>query len=167
AFFVQSPSAEEPGAMCTLESVTETGRPAVWSLIGNTPLVRVKRLEPHPGVEVHAKLESRNPGGSVKDRAAAAMILDGLATGALRPGRTLLDSTSGNTGIAYAMLGASLGHPVTLCVPSNVTEERKRLLHVYGAEVIWTSPMEGSDGAIRMARHLYAEHRDRYFYPDQ
>jgi cysteine synthase B len=153
--------------MCTLESMTETRRPAIWSLIGNTPLVRVRRLEPHPGVEVHAKLESRNPGGSVKDRAAAAMILHGLGTGALRPGKTLLDSTSGNTGIAYAMLGASLGYPVTLCVPSNVTEERKRLLRVFGAEVIWTSPMEGSDGAIRMARRLYAEHRGRYFYPDQ
>jgi cysteine synthase B len=152
--------------MC-IQPVTETGRPGVWSLIGNTPLVRVRRLEPHPGVEVHAKLESRNPGGSVKDRAAAAMILDGLRTGALRPGQTLLDSTSGNTGIAYAMLGASLGYPVTLCVPSNVTEERKRLLRVFGAEVIWTSPMEGSDGAIRMARRLYGEHRDRYFYPDQ
>ncbi|HXJ83203.1 MAG TPA: cysteine synthase family protein [Candidatus Methylomirabilis sp.] len=153
--------------MRNIESTAETGRPAVWSLIGNTPLVRVGRLEPHPGVEVHAKLESRNPGGSVKDRAAAAMILDGLRTGALRPGKTLLDSTSGNTGIAYAMLGASLGYPVTLCVPSNVTEERKRLLHVYGAEVIWTSPMEGSDGAIRLVRQLYAEHHERYFYPDQ
>ncbi len=94
--------------MGMIEQVTETRRPAVWSLIGNTPLVRVGRLEPHPGVEIHAKLESRNPGGSVKDRAAAAMILDGLRTGALRPGKTLLDSTSGNTGIAYAMLGASL-----------------------------------------------------------
>ena len=150
-----------------IERATETRRPAVWSLIGNTPLVRIGRLEPHPGVEVYAKLESKNPGGSVKDRAAAAMILDGLRTGALCPGKTLLDATSGNTGIAYAMLGASLGYPVTLCVPSSVTEERKRLLRVYGAEVIWTSPMEGSDGAIRLARQLYAEHRDRYFYPDQ
>src|SRR5262249_32102264 len=107
-----------PAAMRKSESAAETKRPAVWSLIGNTPLVRVGALEPPPGVEVHAKLESRNPGGSVKDRAAAAMILDGLRTGALRPGKTLLDSTSGNTGIAYAMLGASLGYPVTLCVPS-------------------------------------------------
>jgi cysteine synthase B len=153
--------------MHKIESATETRRPVVWSLIGNTPLVRVGTLEPHPGVEIYAKLESRNPGGSVKDRAAAAMILDGLRTGALRPGKTLLDSTSGNTGIAYAMLGRSLGYPVTLCVPSNVTEERKRLLNVYGAEVIWTSPLEGSDGAIRLARQLHAEHRHRYFYPDQ
>ena len=140
---------------------------AVWSLIGNTPLVRLGRLEPHAGVEIHAKLESKNPGGSVKDRAAASMILDGLRTGALRPGRTLLDATSGNTGIAYAMLGAALGYPVKLCVPSSVTEERKRLLRVFGAEVMWTSPMEGSDGAIRLAQQLYAEDRDTYFYSDQ
>jgi cysteine synthase B len=103
----------------------------------------------------------------VKDRAAASMILDGLRTGALRPGRTLLDATSGNTGIAYAMLGTSLGYPVKLCVPANVTEERKRLLQLYGADVVWTSPMEGSDGAIRTARQLHAENPDQYFYPDQ
>jgi cysteine synthase B len=140
---------------------------AVWQLIGRTPLVRLTRLEPHPGVEIHAKLESRNPGGSVKDRAAAAMIREGLRTHALRPGKTLLDATSGNTGIAYAMLGAALGYPVKLCVPSNVTKERKRLLDVYGAQIVWTSPMDGSDGAIREARRLYAEDPDRYFYPDQ
>jgi S-sulfo-L-cysteine synthase (O-acetyl-L-serine-dependent) len=149
------------------DAIRETPRAAVWSLIGNTPLVRLGRLEPHAGVEIHAKLESKNPGGSVKDRAAASMILDGLRTGALRPGRTLLDATSGNTGIAYAMLGAALGYPVKLCVPSSVTEERKRLLRVFGAEVSWTSPLEGSDGAIRLAQQLYAEDRDSYFYPDQ
>ena len=103
----------------------------------------------------------------MKDRAAASMILDGLRTGALRPGRTLLDATSGNTGIAYAMLGAALGYPVKLCVPSSVTEERKRLLRVFGAEVLWTSPLEGSDGAIRLAQQLHAEDPDTYFYPDQ
>jgi len=149
------------------DAIRNTPQAAVWSLIGNTPLVRLARLTPHPGVEIHAKLESRNPGGSVKDRAAASMILDGLRTGALRPGLTLLDATSGNTGIAYAMLGAALGYPVKLCVPSSVTEERKRLLRVYGAEVLWTSPMEGSDGAIRLAQQLYADDRDLYFYPDQ
>ena len=127
---------------------------AVWSLIGNTPLARLRRIEPHPGVEIHAKLESRNPGGSVKDRAAASMIRDGLRTGALKPGKTLLDASSGNTGIALAMLGAALGYPVKLCVPSNVSAERKRLLGVYGADVVWTSPLEGSDGAIREARRL-------------
>ncbi|HEY8549051.1 MAG TPA: cysteine synthase family protein [Vicinamibacterales bacterium] len=142
-------------------------RGAVWQLIGHTPLVRLERLELRRGVEIHAKLESRNPGGSVKDRAAAAMLRDGLATGALRPGRTILDASSGNTGIAYAMLGAALGYPVKLCVPSNVSPERKRLLQVYGAEVVWTSPLEGSDGAIREARRLHAAEPDRYFYPDQ
>jgi S-sulfo-L-cysteine synthase (O-acetyl-L-serine-dependent) len=140
---------------------------AVWNLIGRTPLVRLTRLEPHPGVQIHAKLESRNPGGSVKDRAAASMIREGLRTGALRPGKTLLDATSGNTGIAYAMLGAALGYPVKLCVPSNVTPERKRLLQVYGAQIVWTSAMDGSDGAIREARRLSAEEPSRYFYPDQ
>jgi len=146
---------------------TSPGEAAVWKLIGRTPLVRLARLEPHPGVEIHAKLESRNPGGSVKDRAAASMIRDGLRSGALRPGKTLLDATSGNTGIAYAMLGAALGYPVKLCVPSNVTRERKRLLEVYGAQVVWTSPMDGSDGAIAEVRRLYAGDPDRYFYPDQ
>ena len=129
---------------------------AVWSLIGNTPLARLRRIEPHPGVEIHAKLESRNPGGSVKDRAAASMIREGLRTGALVPGKTLLDASSGNTGIALAMLGAALGYTVKLCVPSNVSSERKRLLDIYGADVVWTNPLEGSDGAIREARRLFA-----------
>jgi cysteine synthase B len=146
------------------------GRPpegAVWALIGNTPLARLRRIEPHPGVEIHAKLESRNPGGSVKDRAAASMIRTGLRSGALVPGKTLLDASSGNTGIALAMLGAALGYPVKLCVPSNVSAERKRLLEVYGADVVWTSPLEGSDGAIREARRLHALDPARYFYADQ
>ncbi len=137
------------------------------SLIGRTPLVRLPRFEPRPGVEIFAKLESRNPGGSVKDRAALAMVLEGERSGAMRPGRVLLDATSGNTGISYAMLGAARGYPVILCVPANVTPERKRLLHAYGAEVILTDAMDGSDGAIREARRLFAEEPDRYFYPDQ
>ena len=142
-------------------------RPAVWQLIGRTPLVRLRRLEPNPRVEIHAKLESRNPGGSIKDRAAAAMLSDGLRTGALQPGKTILDASSGNTGIAYAMLGAALGYPVRLCIPANVSPERRSLLDVFGASVIWTSALEGSDGAIREARRLAAEDPDRYFYPDQ
>jgi S-sulfo-L-cysteine synthase (O-acetyl-L-serine-dependent) len=140
---------------------------AVWSLIGNTPLARLRRIEPHPGVEIHAKLESRNPGGSVKDRAAASMIRDGLRSGALVPGKTLLDASSGNTGIALAMLGAALGYTVKLCVPSNVSSERKRLLDIYGADVVWTNPLEGSDGAIREARRLFALEPERYVYSDQ
>jgi S-sulfo-L-cysteine synthase (O-acetyl-L-serine-dependent) len=155
------------GELDTVDRLGSIQRAAIWSLIGNTPLVRLARFEPHSGVEIWAKLESSNPGGSVKDRAAAAMIADGLRTGALRPGKTLLDATSGNTGIAYAMLGAALGYPVALCVPESVSEERKRLLHVYGAHVVWTSPMEGSDGAIRAARQLHGDAPDLYFYPDQ
>jgi cysteine synthase B len=135
--------------------------------VGGTPLVRLPAYEPRAGVEIYAKLESRNPGGSVKDRAALAIILDGLRSGALAPGRVLLDATSGNTGIAYAMVGASTGIRVHLCVPSNVTEERKRLLQAYGATLVFTDPMEGSDGAIREAQRIAAEDPARYFYADQ
>ena len=146
-------------------SLQEISSPA--ALIGRTPLVRLRGLEPRPGIEIYAKLESQNPGGSVKDRAALAMIVEGERTGALHHGRVLLDATSGNTGISYAMLGAARGYRVTLCVPANVTAERKQLLHAYGAELILTDPMEGSDGAIREARRLYAADPHRYFYPDQ
>jgi cysteine synthase B len=136
-------------------------------LVGRTPLLRLRGLETKPGVELYAKLESRNPGGSVKDRAALAMILDGERTGALQPGRVVLDATSGNTGISYAMLGAARGYRVTLCVPANATAERKHLLYAYGATLILTDPMEGSDGAIREARRLHEREPHRYFYPDQ
>ena len=162
------PDSPAPGA--ARDAVPAAAGPlegAVWSLIGNTPLARLRRIEPHPGVEIHAKLESRNPGGSVKDRAAASMIREGLRSGALVPGKTLLDASSGNTGIALAMLGAALGYPVKLCVPSNVSSERKRLLDIYGADVVWTNPLEGSDGAIREARRLFALEPERYFYSDQ
>jgi cysteine synthase B len=140
---------------------------ALAALVGRTPLIRLRRFEPRDGVEIYAKLESRNPGGSVKDRAALAMILEGERTGALRRDRILLDATSGNTGIAYAMLGASRGYRVRLCVPSNVTRERKQLLHAYGAELVLTDPMDGSDGAIREARRLFDASPDQFFYPDQ
>jgi cysteine synthase B len=141
--------------------------PAVFSLIGDTPLVRLRSLEPRRGVEIHAKLEGRNPGGSVKDRAAARMLLEGLGTGALRPGRTILDATSGNTGIAYAMLGAALGYRVKLCVPANVTPERLQTLRAYGADVVLTDALAGSDGAIQEVRRLFAGSPDEFFYPDQ
>jgi cysteine synthase B len=137
------------------------------ALIGRTPLVRLRRFEPRAGIEIHAKLESQNPSGSVKDRAALAMILEGERTGALHRGRVLLDATSGNTGISYAMLGAARGYQVELCMASNVTAERKRLLHAYGAELVFTDPMDGSDGAIREARRRYERDPQRYFYPDQ
>ena len=134
--------------------------------IGQTPLVRLSRFEPRAGVEIYAKLESQNPGGSVKDRAAQAIVNDAIRRGRLE-GRILLDATSGNTGIAYAMLGAAHGFLVKLCVPANVTEERKRLLRTFGADVIWTDPMEGSDGAIAEAQRLYASNPGLYFYADQ
>jgi cysteine synthase B len=141
---------------------------SILDLVGNTPLIRLRKFEAGlNGVELYGKAEWFNPGGSVKDRPAANMVKEGLRTGALRPGKTLLDATSGNTGIAYAMIGASEGFPVKLCVPSNVTIERKRLLHAYGAEMIFTDPMDGSDGAIREARRQVAATPDAYFYPDQ
>lgn len=135
--------------------------------VGRTPLVRLRAFEPTEGVEIYAKLESRNPGGSVKDRAALAMIRDGEARGLLGPHKTLLDATSGNTGIAYAMLAAPRGIRVRLCVPANITPERTRLLAAYGADLVFTDPMEGTDGAIREARRLYARDPAAYFYADQ
>ena len=140
----------------------------VLDLIGNTPLLRLRSFEAGLNeVELYGKAEWFNPGGSVKDRPAANMVREGVRTGALRAGKTLLDATSGNTGIAYAMIGASQRFPVKLCVPANVTVERKRLLDAYGAELIFTDPMDGSDGAIREARKQVAADPDRYFYPDQ
>src|SRR3954471_8876927 len=148
-------------------ALSVTRRSSILDLIGNTPLLRiaVRDLDAR-GVEIYAKAEWQNPGGSVKDRAAARMIAEGERSGALRPGGTILDATSGNTGIAYAMLGAALGYGVRLCVPSNVTPERLRTLRAYGADVILTDAMEGSDGAIREARRRHAR-EPLLFYPDQ
>src|SRR6266511_1113275 len=141
---------------------------SVLDMIGRTPLVRLHQFEREtPGVELYAKAEWQNPGGSVKDRAAARMILDGEAAGTLTPGRTIIDATSGNTGIAYAMVGAARGYKVTLCLPENASPERKLILRALGAELILTSPLEGTDGAIREARRMYASDLERYFYPDQ
>jgi cysteine synthase B len=149
-----------PGVLRTADSVVD--------LIGNTPLLRLSSFEAGlNGVELYAKAEWRNPGGSVKDRPAARMIADAERSGALTRDKILLDATSGNTGIAYAMIGAARGYRVRLCVPENVTPERKRILRAFGAEVIFTDPMEGSDGAIIRARAMYQEHPERYFYPDQ
>src|SRR6058998_3414185 len=140
----------------------------VLDMIGRTPLVRLLQFEREtPGVELYAKAEWQNPGGSVKDRAAARMILDGEASGALTHDRTILDATSGNTGIAYAMVGAARGYKVKLCVPENASPERKLVLRALGAELVQTDPLEGSDGAIRQARRLYSSDPERYFYPDQ
>ena len=138
-------------------------------MIGRTPLVRLQRFEEGfaDGVEFYAKAEWQNPGGSVKDRAAARMILEGEASGKLTPGKMILDATSGNTGIAYAMVGAALGYRVRLCLPENASPERKLILRALGAELVMTNPLEGTDGAIREARRLFAETPDTYFYPDQ
>jgi cysteine synthase B len=140
----------------------------VFDLIGDTPLLRLPRLGAiGPGIEVYLKAEWFNPGGSVKDRAARAIILDAEARGLLRPGKILIDSSSGNTGIAYAMLGAARGYEVHICLPANANQERKQLLALYGATIILTDPLEGSDGAIRKVRELVRADPDRYFYADQ
>jgi cysteine synthase B len=136
--------------------------------IGNTPLLRLEKIPlAYPGVEIFAKAEYFNPGGSVKDRAALNMVLDGERSGKLNHSRTILDSTSGNTGIAYAMIGANRGYKVKLVLPGNASEERKRILKAYGAETLYSDPNEGSDGAIRMVREIYMADPDLYFYPDQ
>ena len=141
---------------------------SVFDMIGRTPLVRLHQFERDtPGVELYAKAEWQNPGGSVKDRAAARMILEGEAGGRLDRSRIILDATSGNTGIAYAMVGAARGYKVRLCVPENASQERKLILRALGAELVLTNPLEGSDGAIREARRMYADDPGRYFYPDQ
>jgi len=140
----------------------------VVDLIGNTPLIRLPGFEADlKHVELYAKAEWRNPGGSVKDRAAARMIADGERSGELTRDRIIIDATSGNTGIAYAMIGAARGYRVRLCVPENVTPERKRILKAFGAEVVYTDPMQGSDGAIIRVKEMYEENPGLYFYPDQ
>ena len=136
--------------------------------VGNTPLLRLPKIAADlPGIEIYAKAEYFNPGGSVKDRAGLAMIEDGERTGKLTSGKIILDSTSGNTGIAYAMIGAHKGYKVRLCLPRNASIERKRMLKAYGAEMIFTDPAEGSDGAIRECKRVFAENPELYFYPDQ
>ena len=149
------------------QQAARTGE-AVLARIGHTPLVALNALTTDfPVVRLLGKAEWYNPGGSVKDRAAANIVSEARRAGQLAPGKILLDSTSGNTGIAYAMLGAALGFPVTLCVPENVSPERKRILQAYRANIIFTDPAEGSDGAIKMARQLAERHPGVYFYADQ
>ncbi|HEU4982964.1 MAG TPA: cysteine synthase family protein [Acidobacteriaceae bacterium] len=151
-----------------MATITNSLGTTLLDRIGNTPLIRLERLTSHlPGIHILGKAEWNNPGGSVKDRAASGIVADAQKRGLLKPGKHLLDATSGNTGIAYAMLGAAMGFPVSLCIPSNVSLERKRILAAYGANVIWTDPADGSDGAIRKARALAAEQPEKYFYADQ
>ena len=150
------------------QTVTNRAVSSVLELIGDTPLIRLTQFEREcPGVELYAKAEWHNPGGSVKDRAAARMILEGERSGRLRPGLTITDATSGNTGIAYSMIGAAKGYKVKLFLPENASPERKLILRAFGAELVLTSPFEGTDGSIRAVRQLVAEHPELYFYPDQ
>jgi len=155
-----SASVERPDLL-TKNSIEES--------IGHTPLIRLRRTtrELPPGVEVLAKAEHLNPGGSVKDRPALAMILAGERDGTLLPGMTILDATSGNTGIAYAMIGAARGYPVTLCLPKNAGRQRKRILDSFGVKVIETDPLQSTDGAQVNAREMFKKEPDKYFYPDQ
>src|SRR4051812_24357977 len=159
---MSSPAASSP-------IVDSAPTPSVLDLIGRTPLVRLPRFERDvpAGVELYAKAEWQNPGGSVKDRAAARTILEGETSGKLTTGRTILDATSGNTGIAYAMVGTSRGYAVKLCVPENASAERKLILRALGAELVLADPLEEPGGSIREARRLYAEDPDRYFCPDK
>lgn len=141
---------------------------SVLDRIGNTPLLRLQRVTSEfPNVEFTAKAEWFNPGGSVKDRPGLSMIQAGLASGDLRPGKTIIDATSGNTGIAYAMIGAALSYPVTLCLPDSASVERKRILNAFGAQLIMTPGDEATDGAIRRVHEIVASDPDKYFYPDQ
>jgi cysteine synthase B len=136
-------------------------------LIGNTPLIKLANLVGNPHVEIYGKAEWANPGGSVKDRPALNMILEGERSGALTRDKTIIDATSGNTGIAYAMIAAARGYRVKLCLPKNASEERKQILEAYGVELVLTDPLAGSDGAILVVREIVAADPDKYFYPDQ
>jgi S-sulfo-L-cysteine synthase (O-acetyl-L-serine-dependent) len=140
----------------------------ITDLIGDTPIVRLHSFEQDtPGVEIWAKCEFFNPGGSVKDRAAYQMIRDAIRNGLLAPGKTIIDSTSGNTGVAYSVIGGALGFPVTLVMPGNVSWARRKITEAFGTKLIFSDPMEGSDGAIRLCRKIVEEHPEKYFYPDQ
>ncbi len=151
--------------------VVDSAPASLLDLIGNTPLLKLNNLSSilfgNPRVEIYGKAEWANPGGSVKDRPALRMIREGERTGALTREKTLIDATSGNTGIAYAMIGAALGYRVKLCLPKNASEERIRMLHAFGAELVLTDPLSGSDGAILAVREIVATEPEKYFYPDQ
>ncbi len=167
---VQTP--ESMAATFPSDATPETATPrpgqSLLDRIGNTPLLRFDQLTAGlPNVTLLGKAEWHNPGGSVKDRAAANIVAEGRRSGRFSSEKTLLDATSGNTGIAYAMLGAAEGFSVTLCMPTNVSAERKKILSAYGANILYTDPGEGSDGAIRLARELAAKHPETYFYADQ
>jgi S-sulfo-L-cysteine synthase (O-acetyl-L-serine-dependent) len=163
-------SSQQSPAASNQEFVPAARARSVLELIGNTPLLEVTRVSEgflRPDVRIFAKLEGFNPGGSVKDRAARHMLELGLKRGDLRPGKTIIDSTSGNTGIALAMVGAALGYPVEIVMASNVSRERKKIIEAFGAKPIFSDPLEGSDGAITLSRKVIAANPERYFKPDQ
>jgi len=154
--------------MAVLSTPVTASKSSLLSQIGNTPLIRLAKLDAgFPGIEMYAKAEFFNPGGSVKDRAALNMIQDGERTGRLTHDRVILDATSGNTGIAYAMIAAVKGYQVKLCLPENASHERKQILKNYGAEMVFSDPGDGSDGAIRLCKQVYEASPEKYFYPDQ
>jgi cysteine synthase B len=141
---------------------------SIVEAVGNTPLVRLRSIEKDaPGVKIYLKLEYANPGGSVKDRPARQMMLDAIEDGRLTDDKILIDATSGNTGVAYSLFGAAMGYRIQLVMPSNVSKARKDITQAFGTEIIYSDPMEGSDGAIRLVRKLVSEEPERYFYPDQ
>jgi S-sulfo-L-cysteine synthase (O-acetyl-L-serine-dependent) len=169
---MNAPASTSPLPVAGVQLEVQRRRPSraasIVDLIGNTPLVRLSRIERAcPGVEIYAKCEFANPGGSVKDRAALRIIQDALARGDLRDGVRLIDSTSGNTGIAYSMVGAALDVPITLVMPRNVSNPRKQTTAAFGTEIIFSDPMEGSDGAIVAARQVVDADPGRYYYPNQ
>jgi cysteine synthase B len=151
------------------QGISALDKNSIESSIGNTPLVRLRRITAAlpPGVELYAKAEHLNPGGSVKDRPALQMILAGERAGTLRPGMTILDASSGNTGIAYAMIGTGRGYPVTLCLPKNASRQRKEILRSFGVDVVETDPLQATDGAQIRAREIFERNPEKYFYPDQ
>jgi S-sulfo-L-cysteine synthase (O-acetyl-L-serine-dependent) len=153
--------------MLTVDTYSDIRLDSVLGRIGNTPLLRLKHLVENPRVVVFAKAEWYNPGGSIKDRPALSMILDGIRAGRLVRGKTLIDATSGNTGIAYAMIGALLGYAVELVIPANVGLERKRIIEAYGATIVSSDPLESTDGARELAKEIIAANPEKYFYPDQ
>jgi S-sulfo-L-cysteine synthase (O-acetyl-L-serine-dependent) len=161
-------AAEQVMQMETLRRARLRVAERITDLIGDTPIVRLRAFDREtPDVEIWAKCEFLNPGGSVKDRAAYQMIRDAIRTGTLKPGQTIIDSTSGNTGVAYALIGGALGYPVTLVMPGNVSWARRKITEAFGTKLVFSDPMEGSDGAIRLCRQMVADNPGAYFYPDQ
>ena len=161
-------AAEQVMQMETLRRARLRVAERITDLIGDTPIVRLRAFDREtPNVEIWAKCEFLNPGGSVKDRAAYQMIKDAIRAGTLKPGQTIIDSTSGNTGVAYALIGGAMGYPVTLVMPGNVSWARRKITEAFGTKLVFSDPMEGSDGAIRLCRQMVADNPGAYFYPDQ